>query len=70
MPQGGVELGESTEQAASRELYEEMGLRVGDTPGYGGANNDPGLKAPLVSKVQPNEEKFCFQIDPGLTLVL
>ena len=24
-----------------------------------------GLKAPLVSKVQPNEEKTCFRLEPG-----
>ena len=24
---------------------------------------DPGLKAPLVSKVQPNEDKTCFQFE-------
>ena len=27
---------------------------------------DPGLKAPLVSKAQPNEDKTCFQLEPGL----
>ena len=26
---------------------------------------DPGLKARLVSKVQPNEEKPWFQLEPG-----
>jgi len=33
MPQGGVEMGESMVEAASRELYEEVGMRMGTTQG-------------------------------------
>lgn len=32
MPQGGIEVGESAREAATRELFEEVGVRVGESP--------------------------------------
>lgn len=48
MPQGGIEIGESQSTAATRELYEEVGMRPGDTAGLS-----------LVAEV-PADENFCY----------
>ena len=48
MPQGGIEIGESQSAAATRELYEEVGMKPGATHGLA-----------LVAEVPP-DESFCY----------
>ena len=49
------------------EAYEKLATSLRDISDLGGAGGrcklDPGLKAPLVSKVQPNEEKRSFKLN-------
>eukprot|EP00227_Mantoniella_beaufortii_P001847 CAMPEP_0197605804 /NCGR_PEP_ID=MMETSP1326-20131121/43810_1 /TAXON_ID=1155430 /ORGANISM="Genus nov. species nov., Strain RCC2288" /LENGTH=222 /DNA_ID=CAMNT_0043173649 /DNA_START=54 /DNA_END=722 /DNA_ORIENTATION=+ len=48
MPQGGIEIDESTVEAASRELYEEVGMKVGETRGLA-----------VVGDIPPHDD-FCY----------
>eukprot|EP00039_Didymoeca_costata_P025477 m.13501 g.13501 ORF g.13501 m.13501 type:complete len:183 (-) comp4868_c0_seq1:209-757(-) len=54
MPQGGMDEGETPAQAASRELYEETGIKLSEG------------KCELVSEIKSDDKKtFCYDVPGG-----
>jgi putative (di)nucleoside polyphosphate hydrolase len=56
MPQGGIEKKESVESAASRELFEETGLRS--------IEDDPERGVVSLLGALPEDDGYCYRVDP------
>jgi 8-oxo-dGTP diphosphatase len=60
-PGGGVDLGESFEEAACREMFEETGLRI-DDPGRQVARREVSFQLPTGEMVTADERFFLIRI--------
>jgi 8-oxo-dGTP pyrophosphatase MutT (NUDIX family) len=60
-PGGGVDMGESFEEAACREMFEETGLRI-DDPGRQVARREASFQLPTGEMVTADERFFLIRI--------